>query len=130
MELELTSNELKLLVCGVSWSLYSPFYLSVSPVFSKAEAERLVSIHSTSYDAIHEPAPKWDATLSPNLLIVRGRTIAEGDKEIKNLWICLTAFHREIGHSPNEVMAVTGVSLSILNSLLERFTLVACNNQR
>jgi hypothetical protein len=120
MKIPITPDELKVLAAAISWTLWSPFYRSPAPEFSGLEKERLQAIFDEICRELHLSGPEWSATLDTISLILRGRTVATGSSEMRVLRICLDACYAEIGHSPMEVLAVTGLPSVQYFSLLER----------
>jgi hypothetical protein len=120
MKIHLMPNDLKLFAAAISWTLWSPLYRSSPPMFRTSTKKRLQEMFDVICQELHSSDPVWSATLDEDALVIRGQVVATGSSEIQALRVCLEACNTEIGHSPTEVLAVTGLPVELLRSLLDR----------
>lgn len=106
MELRLEGDEVRMAANAVNWCLHVTFSKSTPPVFDSMERTRLESIF----------VALANAASSGGLFVVGADEPLYGALVMD----CIEAFHREIGHSPFEVAAVTGLPISVLESLMGR----------
>lgn len=120
MNIQISLDETKLFAAAISWTIWSPFYRSIAPEFTVTQKERLQAIFDEMCRELNLPESEWSAFLNNKSLVIRGKTVAIGNSEIRSLRVCLIACYSEIGHSPTEVLAVTGISSEIYASLNDR----------
>jgi hypothetical protein len=120
MEIDLSNDDLKIIASAIAWTLYSPFYRSTPPDLSDHECHRLQLIFDSICRCRHESETSLDARVSKAGLIVRNCALTSDIREVRHIVTCTRSFDTEIGHSSDEVLAVTGLPISQLKSLLER----------
>ena len=118
LKLKLSKDELKVFASAITWTLWTPFDYSNPPSFTMKQRERLQAIFDLICQELHLPHTEWNATLTSDSLTIHGRTIADGNGEVRDLILCLAACYAEIGHSPTELAVVTGVPALVYSTLL------------
>jgi hypothetical protein len=124
MIIKLSSDDLKIVSLAISWTLYTPFDRSDPPVFTDIERNRLQAIFDQICQYRQDYNDDVDAAITVNDLIIQGKTITANGFEVQQVIWCIQSFCNEIGHSPTEVSAVTGMPISQLQSLLGRLLLL------
>lgn len=71
---------------------------------------------------LHDAADIFEVSISNIRLIAGDNVLADSKNDILHIVLCLQSFQIEIGHSPNEVLAITGLPIVRLQSLGERLS--------
>lgn len=122
MEINLSDDDLKIIGSAITWTLYTPFCRSVPPEFSDHERGRLQLIFDSVCRLRQEAGNTLEVRINESELNVQGYSLSSDREEIQHIIMCLRSFYKEIGHSPTEVLAVTGIPISLLDSLLGRLS--------
>jgi hypothetical protein len=109
--MQISNNELRVMAHAINWVLNVPFDRTPEPSFSEAQrnslGELLDFLHAAlgrSGDALLE-----EISLDSDLLPAARQ--------------CVAAFNNEVGHSPDEVAAITGLPIGALRSLQARLSM-------
>lgn len=122
MEINLSDDDFKIIGNAITWTLYTPFYKSAPPELSGHERGRLQLIFDSICRLRQEVGNILEGRINEMELNVQNCSLTSNREVIRHIIVCLRSFYNEIGHSPNEVLAVTGMPISQLDSLLERLS--------
>lgn len=119
MELALSTSDVKLIVNAINWTLNIPSSRSHPPPFSETDSARLQAVME---DLLHllPSCESSKVVLTESCLQHARGAICSTPSEIQAIIACVHSFANEIGHSPTEVAAVTGLPFGALESLVSR----------
>lgn len=106
---------------AVNWVLNVPFSRISQPVLSDAKNVQLVEL----IDFLHEVINRSDdVILEEDCFISRAGRLTLDSDLLRTMSECFAYFSDEVGHSSEEILAITGLHSEVLNSLRLRLLMV------
>jgi hypothetical protein len=108
---------------AVNWLMNVPFDKSPKPDLHASEIDTLNSIFNMCVEG-HRRENVLTLSTDGALGLVDSTFVCSPD-DFRLIRMSVESFYREIGHSPNEVLIVTGLPLSSLETLVRRIELAS-----